>query len=575
MNRNRTKFFALIGVALLASAAHAQTAREIAQQASPSVVLILAEGKNGKTFALGSGFFIGEDVVATNSHVIQGAARLYAKLSGRKGLHPFEAVIANDGQKDLALLRIRSVKGSPLSIGSEDEVRVGDQIYVVGNPEGLESTFSSGNISGIRRMKGMGYLQISAPVSHGSSGGPVLNKSGGVVGVVVGSFVKGQNLNFAVPVFYLSQMSRVAGVKLTYRAGAGEYEVSEEDNTTAQPNGRSDRSDTVNTKDKVNRPFKPYTSPEIEKEISDREQDVRKEPQSAEAQLKLAETYRSHYRKNESIQAYNRTLRLKPDYAAAYYGLAESYRMFLFSRLVDATESQKQTISAIEAYKGAIRIKTDYVEAHVGLGKSYSDLERYGEAIDAFKVALRINPKSEEAYDGLGWTFEYLGRPVDAVHAFERAVLINPSNGLTLEHVAQLLSSIGRVDEAIVYGNKAIRTPTAASVMGTGFRVLAEMYVSSGRIADGIANFTQYNTEMKGELGSLVDDGFRPKGTLEGFERVERKRKLAYAYCYIGFLHVALGDKASALEQYKTIKSLGKDGLLDSLANDLFNAIYK
>lgn len=82
----------------LTAAVRGQSAREIAKQAAPSVVLILAEGKNGKSLTLGSGFFIAEDIVATSSHVIRGAVRLYAKLSGRKGLHPFDTVIANDRQ---------------------------------------------------------------------------------------------------------------------------------------------------------------------------------------------------------------------------------------------------------------------------------------------------------------------------------------------------------------------------------------------------------------------------------------------------------------------------------------------
>ncbi len=98
MMRNHTKVLALMMVLWLTAAVRGQSAREIAKQAAPSVVLILAEGKNGKSLTLGSGFFIAEDIVATSSHVIRGAVRLYAKLSGRKGLHPFDTVIANDRQ---------------------------------------------------------------------------------------------------------------------------------------------------------------------------------------------------------------------------------------------------------------------------------------------------------------------------------------------------------------------------------------------------------------------------------------------------------------------------------------------
>src|SRR5262249_3421737 len=80
---------------------------------------------------------------------------------------------------------------------------IGDEVYVVGNPEGLEGTFSQGIISSLR---GNDYIQITAPISHGSSGGPVLNKNGEVIGVAVGLIEEGQNLNFAIPVSKLTQL---------------------------------------------------------------------------------------------------------------------------------------------------------------------------------------------------------------------------------------------------------------------------------------------------------------------------------------------------------------------------------
>lgn len=77
-------------------------------------------------------------------------------------------------------------------------MEVGDNVYVVGNPRGLEGTFSQGLVSGVRNVKGNRYLQITAAISEGSSGGPILNESGQVVGIAVASVREGQNLNFAV-----------------------------------------------------------------------------------------------------------------------------------------------------------------------------------------------------------------------------------------------------------------------------------------------------------------------------------------------------------------------------------------
>jgi hypothetical protein len=81
---------------------------------------------------------------------------------------------------------------------------VGDNVYAVGNPEGLEGTFSQGLVSGIRQRGSDSILQITAPISPGSSGGPVLNTKGEVVGVAVSTSTEGQNLNFAVPANYLA-----------------------------------------------------------------------------------------------------------------------------------------------------------------------------------------------------------------------------------------------------------------------------------------------------------------------------------------------------------------------------------
>jgi hypothetical protein len=89
-------------------------------------------------------------------------------------------------------------------------VEIGDPVYAVGNPEGWEGTFSQGLVSGIRHVDADTILQITAPISPGSSGGPVLNSQGSVVGIAVATFTEGQNLNFAVPVVYLAALLRDA-----------------------------------------------------------------------------------------------------------------------------------------------------------------------------------------------------------------------------------------------------------------------------------------------------------------------------------------------------------------------------
>ena len=183
--------------------AQAQNARAVAGKAFPSVVLLVMEDRDGQPVSLGSGFFVRSGVVATNHHVVEKAAGGYARIIGKERKYDIAGQVGIDKQRDLVLLKLTGATASALPLGESSEAAVGDPIYVVGNPRGLEGTFSSGIISGIRKVDNDTLLQITAPISPGSSGGPVLNERGEVIGVAVASFIGGQNLNFAVPSSYL------------------------------------------------------------------------------------------------------------------------------------------------------------------------------------------------------------------------------------------------------------------------------------------------------------------------------------------------------------------------------------
>ena len=184
----------------------AQTPRQVAQKIFPSVVLLVMEDANGQPIGLGSGFFVQGDVVATNLHVCDGASSGYARIVGRAKKYEVAGYVGIDAQRDLALLKIVGAKAPFIPLEHSDEVAIGDTVYTVGNPRGLEGTFSNGIISGVRRIRGDTLLQITAPISPGSSGGPVLNAEGKVIGVAVASFKGGQNLNFAIPSSYLESL---------------------------------------------------------------------------------------------------------------------------------------------------------------------------------------------------------------------------------------------------------------------------------------------------------------------------------------------------------------------------------
>jgi hypothetical protein len=177
------------------------TPAQIAEKSLPSIVLIQAGNR------LGTGFFIWQDGrIATNLHVIFDAPDILVKLPDGREFNRVE-VLAIDERHDLAVIRI-PVRGMPaLALGDSDHVKAGERVVAIGHPLGLGDTVSDGLVSAIRELdKDFKVMQISAPIAHGSSGGPLLNDHAEVIGIAFMISNEGQNLNFAIPANYLKPM---------------------------------------------------------------------------------------------------------------------------------------------------------------------------------------------------------------------------------------------------------------------------------------------------------------------------------------------------------------------------------
>ncbi len=170
--------------------------QRIYRQSIPHTCLIVTS-RNGKTDNLGSGLLVSADgLVITNDHVIEKADNLAVKCGEREST---ASVRKRSKQPDLALLAT-SLKNGESFIFNEaySQDLIGRDVFVIGNPYGLEGTFSTGVISGLREIDGVRYIQISAPISPGNSGGPVILQDGTVIGIAAMVLKKGQNLNFAI-----------------------------------------------------------------------------------------------------------------------------------------------------------------------------------------------------------------------------------------------------------------------------------------------------------------------------------------------------------------------------------------
>ena len=186
--------------------------QQIAKKALTSTVLILTTDATGDPMALGSGFFISNDQIVSNWHVVEGATTAYALSADEKTRYKIEGIIAMNPKQDLVILKV-SGEGSPLPLGDSNIAQIGESIYVTGNPKGWTGTFSIGVISSFQMRYAGKRIQITAPVSPGSSGGPVLNDKGEVMGIVyaVHGGPDAQNLNLAIPVNYLKALLKRVG----------------------------------------------------------------------------------------------------------------------------------------------------------------------------------------------------------------------------------------------------------------------------------------------------------------------------------------------------------------------------
>jgi S1-C subfamily serine protease len=176
------------------------------ETARHSVVTILTYSHGSSSVkGIGSGFFVTPDTVITNAHVVDNAAYVEVKKNLRDEPIKVLDVLLVDRDVDIALLRT-SEAGQPLRLSTEIP-ETGEPVIVISSPLGLEKTASQGIISGFREHKGKRYLQITASISPGSSGGPILDKRGRVLGMT--AFMldgnHAQNLNFGIPSSVIKQ----------------------------------------------------------------------------------------------------------------------------------------------------------------------------------------------------------------------------------------------------------------------------------------------------------------------------------------------------------------------------------
>jgi regulator of sirC expression with transglutaminase-like and TPR domain len=177
-----------------------QSVEQLAKSARDSIVVITVTGRDGRRHGLGTGFVVSKDgLIATNYHVL-GEARPITVQTADGKTHKVISIHASNRHLDLALIRIDAKDLAPLELGDSDQLRQGQPIVALGNPQGLKHSVVAGNVSGERQFEGRKMIQLAIPIEPGNSGGPMLDMQGRVQGILTMKSTVTNNLGFAVAI---------------------------------------------------------------------------------------------------------------------------------------------------------------------------------------------------------------------------------------------------------------------------------------------------------------------------------------------------------------------------------------
>ena len=188
----------------------AQTDRSpstIFRSGKPSVVLILGGNDSGNPTVQGSGFIVAQDRIVTNHHVVAGTSIALVVFSDGAS-SSVTGVVSDSSSKDLVILAAATGQRPSLTLGDELALQQGDAVYAIGAPEGLELTFTNGIVSGFRTLDDQFLIQSTAPIGHGSSGGPLFDRTGKVVGITSSMLSSTPGIYFSVGVGDLKRLLR-------------------------------------------------------------------------------------------------------------------------------------------------------------------------------------------------------------------------------------------------------------------------------------------------------------------------------------------------------------------------------
>ncbi len=469
------------------------------EEGRKSTVRVMSWTGTSSGFFCGSGFFVDNDKIVTNIHVVDMSGPVFVKLIDKETIWVVKGVTAFDAENDLAILKIEG-EGPPLILGNSDVAEIGESVIAVGYP-GKRYKVSTGTIHGTK--DGGQFLLTTVDTASGSSGGPILNSKNEVIGIHVSS---NNSTSSAIPSNILKPLleqsefveplpewqKRAQILAYVYfskgkkKTGAENYEAAIVDfNKAIQLNPEYARA-------YFESGFAKYKSGDHIGAIDDYTQAIKFNPQYALAYNNRGNRRRSlgtskasqgdiaeaHEMYEAAIKDFTRAIQSYPKYALAYNNRGRTQREFGKSKADQGyvAEAQRLYKNAIEDHTHAININPEYTDAYFKRGiqrRHFGSLKAdngniaeaqqlYKDAIDDYTQAIELSPKYAMAYNNRGWVKYLSGKSKadqgDAAEAqqlyqaaiedYTQAIKINPKHVLAYTNRGNAKKALGQHEAA-------------------------------------------------------------------------------------------------------------------------------
>lgn len=544
------RFFVILYLGLSSvTSASAMTPQAVFQRTQKDIFVLDVLDKNGDIYSVHSAVSFGQDTAATQCDLVRQASALRL----RRGESSFVASISQkDSARNLCLLSAPGIGKSGIAV-KEEIPAAGTSVYAVSNALGLGISITEGVVSAVREYRNGSYIQFTAAIAPGSEGGGLFDASGKLLGLIIYQQRDGQNVNFARPVKWLSEIEqRATNIDLTetWRNKASLLAKEEKWDDLAKHAAA-------------------WT-----KALTD----------SAEAWFWLGEAQSRRKDLAAAEMAYREVLKLEPSASRA---------AAILSKIL---LEQKKSQDALDVARGMLAYRSEDADIWIAIGNAAVALNLQEDAQKAFAYAVQLAPSNRDAYAGLvniagqrgdrlgavsaqrhivqiepqnpaNWMllaglYSKDGRPERALASAERALSLAPDNGDAWQMKAATLYGLRRNQEAIAALRKSL--DLKPSNLASVWAWLADIYFEIQLFPEAIACYqralelTPNDTALKGRYGIALKDSLQLSEAMAVFEKLrDGAPQDPFAWRQIGFVYGYRGQADAAILAFE--KSLSLD----------------